>query len=358
MANTQPAARFAYIPGDSQKGDDGAHGLAAIHIALHPEAGVDGDRGLSSDELRESLDIHSRHASDRGHALRRVRLYHFAIGVESQHVIRNESVVDLSSPDEEVGEPERQRAVRPRARLDEQVGALGGLGAARVDDDQAAPRLERVVDEDGLMDVGLRWILPPHHDELGTRDVRWIRVLVLSQSEPRRFEACGPAQIAIGGRVAAEERVCVTGVGLYLCSFFWSQYCCIYTTTGGDLMDTARTLEEKRERVLEQMRAIRSMRPGSVTEQYLKVTHKGKRKPVMRGPYWVYTRKEAGKTVGQRLSREDAEQVTKDIEAHRKFVALCKEFETLTMRLGDVEVDAVLSPEKKRPRSRSSRTKR
>ena len=46
-------------------------------------------------------------------------------------------------------------------------------------------------------------------------------------------------------------------------------------------MDTARTLEEKRERVLEQMRAIRSMRPGSVTEQYLKVTHKGKRKPVM-----------------------------------------------------------------------------
>ena len=158
-------------------------------------------------------------------------------------------------------------------------------------------------------------------------------------------------------------------------------------------MDTARTLEEKRERVLEQMRAIRSMRPGSVTEQYLKVTHKGKRKPVMRGPYWVYTRKEAGKTVGQRLSREDAEQVKKDIEAHRKFVALCKEFETLTMRLGDVEVDAVLprrkktlahrkfvalckefetltmrlgdvevdavlSPEKKRPRSRSSRTKR
>ena len=198
-------ARFAYIPGDSQKGDDGAHGLAAIHIALHPEAGVDGDRGLSSDELRESLDILSRHASDRGHALRRVRLYHFAIGVESQHVIRNESVVDLSSPDEEVGEPERQRAVRPRARLDEQVGALGGLGAARVDDDQAAPRLERVVDEDGLMDVGLRWILPPHHDELGTRDVRWIRVLVLSQSEPRRLEARGPAEIAIGGRIAAEE---------------------------------------------------------------------------------------------------------------------------------------------------------
>jgi len=123
-------------------------------------------------------------------------------------------------------------------------------------------------------------------------------------------------------------------------------------------MDTVRTLEEKREQVLEQMRAIRSMRRGSVTEQYLKVRHKGKRKPVVRGPYWVYTWKEGGKTVGQRLSREEAEQVKKDVEAHRKFVALCKEFETLTMRLGDVEVEGVLTPEKKRPRSRSSRTKR
>jgi len=104
-------------------------------------------------------------------------------------------------------------------------------------------------------------------------------------------------------------------------------------------MDTTRSLDEKRERVLEQMRAIRSMRRGSVTEQYLKVRHKGKRKPVVRGPYWVYTRKEGGKTVGQRLSREEAEQVKKDVEAHKQFVALCKEFETLTMRLGDVEVE-------------------
>ncbi len=123
-------------------------------------------------------------------------------------------------------------------------------------------------------------------------------------------------------------------------------------------MDTARTLEEKRERVLEQMRALRSMRRGSVSEQYLKVRHKGKRKPVVRGPYWVYTWKEGGKTVGQRLSREEAARIKKDVEAHKKFVALCKEFETLTMRLGELEVEGVLTPEKKQPSSRSSRTKR
>jgi hypothetical protein len=121
-------------------------------------------------------------------------------------------------------------------------------------------------------------------------------------------------------------------------------------------MDTARALEEKRERVLEQMRTIRCMRRGSVTEQYLKVPHQGKRKPVLRGPYWVYTWKEGGKTVGQRLSREEAEQIKKDVEAHKKFVALCKEFEILTMRLGELE--GALTPEKKRPNLRSSRTKR
>ena len=121
-------------------------------------------------------------------------------------------------------------------------------------------------------------------------------------------------------------------------------------------MDTTRVLEEKRERVLEQMRAIRSMRRGSVTEQFLKVPHKGKRKPVLRGPYWVYTWKEGGKTVGQRLNREEAEQIKKDVEAHKKFVALCKEFEILTMTFGRARRSADAG--KKRPRSRSSRTKR
>ncbi len=121
-------------------------------------------------------------------------------------------------------------------------------------------------------------------------------------------------------------------------------------------MDTTRALEQKREQVLEQMRAIRSMRRGSVTEQYLKVPHKDKPKPVVRGPYWIHTWKEGGKTVGQRLSREEAPQAKKDVEAHKKYVALCKEFETLTLRLGELE--GVLTPEKKRPRSRSSRTKK
>ncbi len=124
-------------------------------------------------------------------------------------------------------------------------------------------------------------------------------------------------------------------------------------------MDTARALEEKRERVLEQMRAIRSMRRGSVTEQYLKVPHKGKPKPVVRGPYWIHTWKEGGKTVGERLSREEALPAQKDVEAHKRFVGLCKEFEELTERLEQIERESdELRQEKKTPRSRSSRTKR
>ena len=51
--------------------------------------------------------------------------------------------------------------------------------------------------------------------------------------------------------------VCVTGVGLYLCSFFWSQYCCRRRSHG---------YCANFERVLEQMRAIRSMRSVAISE--------------------------------------------------------------------------------------------
>lgn len=121
-------------------------------------------------------------------------------------------------------------------------------------------------------------------------------------------------------------------------------------------MDVIEDLDAKREQILEQMRAIRSMSRGSVTEQLLKVKHKGKQKPVLRGPYWVHTWKEGRKTVGRRLSREEADQVQKDVEAHKEFVALCKQYEELTVRLGECE--SAVRPEKKRPKSRSSRTKR
>jgi len=66
-------------------------------------------------------------------------------------------------------------------------------------------------------------------------------------------------------------------------------------------MDTVRQLEQRRERILEQLRQIRSMRRGTINEQYLKVPHKGQAQPVLRGPYYVLSRYLSGKTVSPKL---------------------------------------------------------
>ena len=125
-------------------------------------------------------------------------------------------------------------------------------------------------------------------------------------------------------------------------------------------MDPIQRLEKRRDAVLEQIRSIRSMRRGTINKQFLKVRHKGRDKPVSRGPYYVLSRRQEGKTVSQRLtSPGELKQAQNDVEAHKRFVALCKQFEELTERLGQIQRESdELREEKKRPSSRSSRTKR
>lgn len=102
-------------------------------------------------------------------------------------------------------------------------------------------------------------------------------------------------------------------------------------------MDTVKELERRRSEVLEQMLAIRSIRRGTVNEQYLKVRHKGQSKPGRCGPYYVFSRKEGGRTVSHRLPATQVEQARSDVAAYRHFVDLCQQFERLTEQLGQLE---------------------
>lgn len=123
-------------------------------------------------------------------------------------------------------------------------------------------------------------------------------------------------------------------------------------------MKEIQELEEKREATLDQMRAMRTMKRGTINEQYLKVRHKGKKKPVLRGPYHVLSRREGNRTVSERLRNdEELQRARNDVEAHKRFVSLCGEFVRLTERLGELEsAGSGLDVEKKLRGSRLNKT--
>ncbi|WP_455389714.1 DUF6788 family protein [Petrachloros mirabilis] len=125
-------------------------------------------------------------------------------------------------------------------------------------------------------------------------------------------------------------------------------------------MDTIQDLEAKRDALLAEMKSIRSMRRGTINEQFLQVPHVALRQPVKRGPYFVFSRYDAAKkkTISQRLTTAaEVEQARTDVAAYKRYVALCDQFEALTERLGELEHrTGSTTGEKKRRKSRSNRT--
>ena len=95
-------------------------------------------------------------------------------------------------------------------------------------------------------------------------------------------------------------------------------------------------LEASRDEILRKMKDIRSMKRGTINEQFLKTKRKDN-KIVLNGPYFVLSRREGNKTVSKRIKKDDLDRARKDIEAYQQFISLCKEFEVLTERLGELE---------------------
>jgi glucose dehydrogenase len=102
------------------------------------------------------------------------------------------------------------------------------------------------------------------------------------------------------------------------------------------------------------------MKRGTINEQYFQVQLKGKKGATAQGPYYVLSRREGEKTVSFRLkSSTELEQAREDVTAYRRFVSLCREFEQLTARLGEMERgESTFEQEKKRFKSPLNKTER
>lgn len=83
-------------------------------------------------------------------------------------------------------------------------------------------------------------------------------------------------------------------------------------------------LEEEREMLLKEIGLIKEMRRGSVTEQFLSIRLRDKKKPTLRGPYYVHTTKVGGKTISKRLKLEELEKYRMEVKNFRHFQELIR----------------------------------
>jgi len=82
----------------------------------------------------------------------------------------------------------------------------------------------------------------------------------------------------------------------------------------------------RRRDLLEDISAIEEMRRGSVIRQFLKVKLKGRKEPVLSGPYALYTRKKKRKTVSRRLhDPAEVRRLEEQVENYHVFRRLCAE---------------------------------
>lgn len=113
---------------------------------------------------------------------------------------------------------------------------------------------------------------------------------------------------------------------------------------------------QRRDAILEELGAISSLRKGCLCEQWFPVVRDKKKTSELRGPYYVWSLKEGGKTLSERLSiQPDIEQARLDASNYARFRKLCHELEEVLAALGLArrEGDELVEAVKKKPSLRS-----
>lgn len=110
------------------------------------------------------------------------------------------------------------------------------------------------------------------------------------------------------------------------------------------------SLEAKRQEILEQMSAITRMRRGTVNEQYFEVGQKDG-SALRRGPYFLYSRTEKGKSFSQRVTLEE-------VDRYREETDNCRRFKELSGRCVMICEELAEADEGSREKKRSKQKRR
>ena len=130
------------------------------------------------------------------------------------------------------------------------------------------------------------------------------------------------------------------------------------TETRRSEMSRVAQLRTRRERLLAELSELDQVRRGSVVKQYVEAVHKDGTK-VRRGPYWLYSYKEQGKTESRRIKApHEVKKYRRQIEAFRRFERIMRDLVRVGEELSDVALAGEDAVVKKTPRSSSSGTKR
>ncbi len=85
-------------------------------------------------------------------------------------------------------------------------------------------------------------------------------------------------------------------------------------------------LRRRRQQILGQMSLIGGMRRGSVIRQFLRIKLSGKGKPVLSGPYALFSFKRKGRTISRRIRDfEEVRRLEQQMENYHLFQRLCRQ---------------------------------
>ncbi len=106
-------------------------------------------------------------------------------------------------------------------------------------------------------------------------------------------------------------------------------------------MRDEKTLVEERQAILAEMETIQRLRRGTVNTQYFQVKKKDGH-VVERGPYYLYSRTEKGRSFSERVPADRVEQVRTETENCKRFkelseryVVVCEQLTVGTERAGE-----------------------